>query len=215
MKGIYKIQCLQEDTCYIGSSKDIVNRWNYHKSSLNRGNHTNERLQLAWDAYGDESFTFLILEETDNLVVQEQFWIDKDTNKLYNISNSAWNPMRSPEVVAKVLATKMRIHGKVSQNQKLNDNIVKDIINDINNGAKIDNILANKYNISRKAIYNIKIGHTWKHLHHLIIDKRSAAEVKQDLFNVAIELRKAGMSKWQIAKELDVSNMTLYNWGLK
>ena len=32
MQGIYKITNKINQKCYIGKSKDIIKRWNYHKS---------------------------------------------------------------------------------------------------------------------------------------------------------------------------------------
>lgn len=215
MIGIYIIKCLQENKVYIGSSKDIIARWNQHKARLNKGNHINKYLQLDWDCYGDDSFIFEILEETADLIQREQHWIDKYSDCLYNVSKNAWTPMRSPEVVKKVLATKMKKYGRISQNQKLTDEIVIEIIKDFNEGVKIDKHLAAKYKVARKTLYNIKIGHTWKHLYHLILDKRTADEIKEESMRKAKELRAIGLSRGAIAKELGVSNITIYNWGLE
>ncbi len=214
MIGIYIIRCLQEDYCYIGSSKDINRRWINHKTALKNERHVNSELQLAWDAYGDESFVFEILELTADIVNREQHWINELKGKLYNSSNNAWNPMQNPNTAKKAMETKLRKYGKLAASQKLTEELVIKIIKDINSGAKINKDMADKYGVSRKALYNIKTGNTWKHLYHLVNDKRSADEVKQDLFNKALEMRKKGMTKGQIAKQLDVTNITLYNWKL-
>ncbi len=215
MIGIYIIKCLQEDKVYIGSSKDISRRWINHKTALNNERHGNYELQLAWDAYGDESFIFDILEETEDIVIREQSWLNTYKGLLYNSSNSAWNPMQNPDNIKKAMSTKLQRYGKLSASQKLEEATVLAIIKDINDGAKIDKALATKYTISRKALYNIKTGKTWKHLYHLILDKRTADEIKEESFIKAKELRAMGLSKGKIAKELNVSNITLYNWGLK
>lgn len=215
MIGIYIIKCLQENKVYIGSSKDISRRWINHKTALNNERHGNCELQLAWDAYGDESFIFDILEETEDIVIREQYWLDTYKDSLYNSSTSAWNPMQNPDNIKKAMATKLQRYGKLSASQKLDEATVLAIIKDINDGAKIDKTLSNKYAISRKTLYNIKTGKTWKHLYPLILDKRTADEIKEDLFTIAKELRATGISKGKIAKELGVSNITLYNWGLE
>lgn len=76
--GIYQILNLETNDCYVGSSVSIARRWTRHASELRHGLHINQRLQRAWNKYGETSFAFLILEETerDVLTVREQWWID-------------------------------------------------------------------------------------------------------------------------------------------
>lgn len=63
--GIYKITCKINNRFYIGSSKDINARWNMHKWELNNNRHDNIFLQRDWNRYGEENFTFEVLEECE------------------------------------------------------------------------------------------------------------------------------------------------------
>jgi group I intron endonuclease len=63
--GIYKITNIVNGKFYIGSSKNIDFRWNDHKQWLRGNYHNNPKLQHAWNKYGEDKFTFEIIEETD------------------------------------------------------------------------------------------------------------------------------------------------------
>lgn len=79
MKGIYKIEHIECGKSYIGSAKNIKKRWLEHKNALQSGRHHSIKLQRAWDKYGEESFSFEILEiveSDDALIYTEQKWID-------------------------------------------------------------------------------------------------------------------------------------------
>jgi len=79
ISGIYSILHNASGKIYIGSSINIKQRWNAHRSALNRGKHSNPHLQNAWSKYGKDAFTFSILEEvtTDNLEIKENEYISK------------------------------------------------------------------------------------------------------------------------------------------
>jgi len=81
MKGIYIISNTTTDMVYIGSSVDIQGRFRHHKSLLSRNRHQNKHLQNSWNKYGKESFEFSILEETEDLIGREQYWMDQYENK--------------------------------------------------------------------------------------------------------------------------------------
>lgn len=76
--GIYKITCTPNGKIYIGSSVNIMRRWQAHKSFLNNNLHTNRYLQSAWNKYGESAFIFEIVERClpDMLENREQFWLD-------------------------------------------------------------------------------------------------------------------------------------------
>lgn len=77
--GIYVIENKTNGKYYLGSSIDINGRWQDHRKHLRGGYHHSIALQRAWDKYGEESFEFKILEETDDptsLVELEQTYLD-------------------------------------------------------------------------------------------------------------------------------------------
>lgn len=82
--GIYCIENLVNGKKYIGLSRNIFQRFNRHKNSLNGGYHTNEHLQSAWNKYGENNFSFSIIEvcNEDELKNKEIYYI-----KEYNTQN--------------------------------------------------------------------------------------------------------------------------------
>lgn len=76
--GIYRIFCSQSKNFYIGSSKQIHNRWSQHRHDLRRGKSHCVYLQHAWTRYGEALFEFSVVEEcgADELEAREQFYID-------------------------------------------------------------------------------------------------------------------------------------------
>ncbi len=73
--GIYKIENKENGKFYIGSSKNIHNRWTAHKSAAKK-----KELELYKDMreMGIDKFSFTVIEECneDELRVKEQFYID-------------------------------------------------------------------------------------------------------------------------------------------
>lgn len=91
--GIYKITNKNNGKFYIGSSKNISQRWTKHTSQLNNNKHINPKLQHAWNYHGKDAFEFTILEtvEESKLYEREQFYIDTfQPHKIgYNIGEKA------------------------------------------------------------------------------------------------------------------------------
>lgn len=81
--GIYRIVNNITGDCYIGQTKDLANRKYEHMRLLKNDKHiyTNgERslLQKAWNKYGEDNFTFDVIEycNIDELDDRERFWVD-------------------------------------------------------------------------------------------------------------------------------------------
>jgi len=113
--GIYQIQNIITHIKYIGSSKNISQRWNNHKTELNNKVHKNSYLQNAWKKYGKENFKFEIIKtcKEENLLIIEQFYLDKYKNnrkKLYNVSFDARRPELTEEQ-KKIISKKAKIKG--------------------------------------------------------------------------------------------------------
>jgi group I intron endonuclease len=77
MKGVYKITCKPTGHAYVGSSKDIHERWKAHRIHLRHGKHINQRMQKAFDLHGESSFEMTVVEECDPdiRVDVEQQWL--------------------------------------------------------------------------------------------------------------------------------------------
>lgn len=206
MQGIYLIKCLQEPNVYVGSSVDIKRRWIEHRYKLNRQTHHNKELQISWDAYGDESFIFEILEETEDIINREQYWLNELAGSLYNSSSYANNPQRNPDTIKKIRDTMYSKYGTRSKGGKFIESEVIDIINRINSGESPVNI-AKDLKVHYSSIYYIKDGKNWKHLHHLI----SIPKKPKDL---VFEWLEQGLNRDTIYKLLDGKHHkgTIWNW---
>ena len=82
--GIYKITCTVNGKIYIGSAVNLNRRWYEHQLYLQKHKHHNQHLQRAWDAYGQDAFTFEIMELVMPFVLfdRENYWLK--TLKPYN-----------------------------------------------------------------------------------------------------------------------------------
>lgn len=79
VSGVYIIQNIANGKFYIGSSCDIIARWNSHKRDLRGNRHGNKHLQHAWNKYGEVSFIWCILDyvqDVNLLLEREQYWMD-------------------------------------------------------------------------------------------------------------------------------------------
>jgi len=89
--GIYKIESkIHPNRCYVGSAVNISKRWNYHLEDLIKNKHANNRLQNHYNKYGknDLLFSILICCDKENLIANEQFFIDS-YNPYFNICKVA------------------------------------------------------------------------------------------------------------------------------
>ena len=94
--GIYTITCEPNKKMYVGSAKDVTNRWAQHQAMLSCGVHTNVHLQRAWSKYGADAFTFTLVEQLgeyarDVYFSAENRWIDvlrTDGTGLFNIARA-------------------------------------------------------------------------------------------------------------------------------
>ena len=63
MIGIYKITCKENNQFYIGSSKNIQERWLHHLYDLKNNKHHSIYLQRSFNKYGEKSLTFEVMLE--------------------------------------------------------------------------------------------------------------------------------------------------------
>lgn len=86
--GVYKITNNVNGKIYIGQSISIQSRWKEHVNSLRRGDSNCTLLQRAWNKYGEQNFTFEILEfcSADMLDDIEVKYID-----FYDAVNNGYN----------------------------------------------------------------------------------------------------------------------------
>jgi group I intron endonuclease len=91
--GIYKITS-PSGNFYIGSSVDVLSRWNGHKTDLRKGKHHCEPLQRAAIKYGVDSLSMEIIEccSAENVRSREQKYID-ELRPSYNSSRCVREPL--------------------------------------------------------------------------------------------------------------------------
>lgn len=85
--GIYQIYSIIDQKSYIGSSKNIKQRWYRHKSELRRNKHHSVYLQRAWNKHSENNFEFKILENLEDetkLFDRELYWTNL-LNPEYNV----------------------------------------------------------------------------------------------------------------------------------
>ena len=91
--GIYKITNTITGDFYIGSSKDVKQRWAAHKwpSSLKR--FPNSQMYLDMKKYGIDKFEFQVIEEVEpeELKVAEQQFIEKLKPTYNNRNANGWD----------------------------------------------------------------------------------------------------------------------------
>jgi hypothetical protein len=79
LPGVYKITCLVNNRMYIGSTTDsIYKRVYFHRYDLKNNTHHSDKLQKAWNKYGEPCFRFEVIEicEKNQCLYREQHWID-------------------------------------------------------------------------------------------------------------------------------------------
>lgn len=92
--GVYKITNNTSGKYYIGSSVNIQNRWNSHKSDLRKQKHGNDKLQKSFNKHVEEVFSFEILEicSPEEVRVIEQRYLDEafhNPEVIYNLYRDA------------------------------------------------------------------------------------------------------------------------------
>lgn len=84
--GIYKITCVNGN-CRIGESVDIEKRFSYYRAALRGGYFNNQTMQNDWNKYGEDNFSFGVLEfcPTYQLKEREEYYRDKyEDQNVYN-----------------------------------------------------------------------------------------------------------------------------------
>lgn len=107
MTGIYCITNTVTGKRYVGKSVDIESRFSEHIRELVSGNHFNLYLQRSWNKYGRDCFSFNVLEECDEQMLNEReiYWIQHfggyKSDALFNLAEGGSGGRMSPEVVEK------------------------------------------------------------------------------------------------------------------
>ena len=176
--GIYMVQNLLDNKCYIGSAIDLDRRKQDHMRL--GGKRSNVKLQRAISKHGIENFQFLVLEyvhDLDKLIQKEQVWIDF-TLPDYNIcprAGSALGRKLSNEHKRKIGEANRgkKLPRSEEHQRKLNEahrgvrttaKLTVSEVHEIRELLKIGMIqkdIALMFGVGRKAISDIKTGRNW------------------------------------------------------
>jgi group I intron endonuclease len=95
--GVYKITCTANKKIYIGSTSNLCQRKRQHFDRLRLNKHDNPILQAAFNKYGEDAFTYEVIELTLPAfqLEREQYWFKKlkpFSPKGFNIARDATCP---------------------------------------------------------------------------------------------------------------------------
>lgn len=95
--GIYKIINTVNNKFYVGSAVNLSRRRARHFSELRNNYHNNQKLQAAWNKYGEQAFIFVVVEDVSDvslLLMAEDKWLKDHVGKdyCYNIGTTATAP---------------------------------------------------------------------------------------------------------------------------
>lgn len=177
--GIYKITCKIDNKIYIGSSDDIIRRWRDHKNCLRRNCHHSKFLQRAWNKYGEDNFSFEIVELVNDinlLLENEQKYLNQYDScnpangyNLSKIAGSAFKNMHHSEETKKIQSEKNSGSNHWAYGKHLSEEhkqLISTIKRKIPKSEEISIIehykdcksaykIARKYNVHAETIYRI------------------------------------------------------------
>lgn len=87
-RGVFSVTCAATGERWVATSKNLDKQQNSLWFTLKLGSHTNRALQAAWNAHGEDTFAYEILDElsedvTDayaikaDLKTMEELWCEK------------------------------------------------------------------------------------------------------------------------------------------
>ena len=90
MVGIYTIRNRVNNKRYVGQSIHIDTRFKEHIKALKDNQHYNVHLQASWNQYGEENFSFEVLEECsrEQLNDRETYWKKYYDPQTYNLGHT-------------------------------------------------------------------------------------------------------------------------------
>lgn len=169
---------------YIGQSINLNKRKGRHFSNLRNNTHSNDYLQRSFNKYGEENFTFDIIEycNIDELDSKEIYYIKEydsmDINKGYNLESggNATKTVAESTRQKKVGKNNPRYRVKVSEETKMKTSLSNRGINNIlteDDVVKIKELIiegisqkkiSEMFNVNHSTINKIATFKNWKYL---------------------------------------------------
>jgi hypothetical protein len=102
--GIYQIRNVSNGKIFLGSAKDLQGIINSNRFQLKNGLHTNKEMQTDFITFGEQSFSFDILDQlepkedikydyTEELRMLEEMWLEK----LQPYNEKGYNSRKMPQ----------------------------------------------------------------------------------------------------------------------
>ena len=168
MVGIYKITNKINGKCYIGQSRNIERRWKRHRHTINdiSSKSYNYPLYKAMRHYGEENFTYEIVElcSINSLNDREMYYIQE----YQTLSPAGYNQNPGGD--------------SFTTPKKLNNALVKQIINRLRNSRDNSEIIGKEFVVSSNMIRAINRGDIWK-------QENETYPIRQHLAKVISETR--------------------------
>ena len=86
--GVYAIKCHANNKYYVGSSKNIKQRWANHRSMLECGTHVNVDMQNDYDKFGASQFEYIHLVECTEAEARKK---EAEFIKIFNCEEAGYN----------------------------------------------------------------------------------------------------------------------------
>ena len=146
-KAIYAITNNVNGKKYIGQTVNPYKRWWQHKNNAKK--HLDDYpIHLALQKYGEDNFTFEIIEWTTDYDNREKELI----NELNTISPNGYNVSSG--------GSNNIMYGENHPRNTLTEDTISNIISDLKNGNISDRDIAKKYNTTDKIVADINHGYS-------------------------------------------------------
>ncbi len=201
-KAIYKIENLINHKIYIGQTVNPEKRWWQHRHNA-KMHYDNLPIHLAISKYGEENFSFTVLEWTENYNNAEY-----ENIKLYNsISPNGYNVSIGGEYVNVMI-------GENHPRNTISNEVLFNIVNDLHDNSLSDREIAKKYNTTDKIIADINHGYS----HHingekypLRIKKGQQKLTLKQVNEIKQSLKYTKQTYKELAKQYNVTKGVIYH----
>lgn len=200
-KALYKITNLINGKVYIGQSVHPDKRWWEHRNKAKK-NFDNYPIHLAISKYGEENFSFEILEWSEDYDNREKELIQE-----YNsISPNGYNVAMG--------GSSILLKGENHPRNTVTNEILYQVIKELKDNNITDRQIAKKYNLTDKIIADINHGYSHKldDISYPIREKRGKQKLtKEQVTEIKILLKTTSLSYTQIANQFGVTKSNIYH----
>lgn len=199
ISGIYKIVNKVNGLSYVGSAVSYHRRVNVHCNDLRKNRHHSQKLQRAWNKYGEDAFEYIFLEHVDDrksLISREQFWI-RFLDSYCNGYNSCPN---AGSALSRVHTKETKQKMSISATGKKHTKETKEKISTIQIGRKVSE------NVKKRASETHRgRKHSPEHIEKVAAAHRGLKHSKESRIKMSMSKKGKKLSKEHINK-ISLSN---------